>query len=679
MSYYEESTVGNRASVRLVGTAVMLLSAAACVLPAPQPEAGLLAYPEHVVEAVEHSVFEVVSPRADDSNIRYRSPIKESMVPYPLRDSPYNAFGTAFYVGEGLFVSAAHVFQLHHPRIETELYLRNSAGEIREVDNVTAYSTHKDFVVFTIRRPFSDQQALEVGDGQVNTRVYSIGGTWEDRLIIREGAIVSLVPDPMTGTPIYFDTTVPTSAGHSGGPLLNALGEVVGINLSANRHDDLFRALPIQEATPFRQRVAMIDHKIVYSWLHPEMYAEYDEPARAELPLDYKQLSGELRRINKRRLREALSLIYPEHEQEMFPFGRESRDTLVDEADEDLFEVAKKHDDGYWFWDSGEYEDDYYLRNGGYAESRNGFFTSVLRVEMPTNADMTDWWHNEERILDYVLNDVRLERPTNTYPVRVDSLGAPIATETIRDRWGRRWHHAVWEIPYDLSYLSTFIAPTPNGVWFLSLKLASNALDEWTNDMEAMLDFVRYPLSGTADQFATYATNVDLPDGAALTIDTVNGESEDSDVMIVDAGWGEIAVPDKLWDSLSSARISSTFDFYPVEDGYTMALDKIKIENPNGSEIEVLREVNPELYPGFGSDRTWNRIVDSAAVGTVSDEGWMAEYVPAHEGGLRSAAHAFRVRFSAPGSDTEETELLQSVVNRSKFHFDWEPGDATVE
>jgi hypothetical protein len=200
--------------------------------------------------------------------------------------------------------------------------------------------------------------------------------------------------------------------------------------------------------------------------------------------------------------------------------------------------------------------------------------------------------------------------------------------------------------------------------------------------MEAMLDFVRYPLAGTGDQFVNYSNNVDLPDAAAFSIDTIESaetQSQDSHVMMLDVGWGRIAIPEKVWDPLSSVRIESTFDFYPVDDGYAMALDRIEILSGDGSEIEILREVNPELYPGFGSDSMWNSIVDSTGVGTVSDEGWMAEYVPAHEDGLHSTSHAFRVRVSASAGDTQQTDMLQWVVDHSTFHFEWQPGSATVK
>lgn len=639
---------------------------------APQAEAGLLAYPAPVLRAARHSVFEVVLPVRDDSRVTYDTALQDHMIPFGQRAAEYRPIGTAFYVGDGLYVSAAHVFQLEYPNIDERIFLRSRQGQLVEVDQVVAFSSWSDFVVFTLTRAYADAEALPQVEGVLNTRVYSIGSARSDGLVIRDGVLINRVPDPETGKPLFLDTTVPVSAGHSGGPLLNEHGEVVGINIQANRQDDLFRAVPITDVLPFRRQYAVLDDPINYWWLVPDVYGRVTQPSRVPLPGNYLEVGELLKAVNDQRLSAALKQIYPDNAALFFPYGSAATNALVAQADNKYIEVATRHVDGLWYWDTAGYEDEFYPAEDGYVERVGDLFTEALRVELPPGQQTSEWWEEEERILEYALQGYRLQRDTVSLPLRVTSLGVPVVSRVINDRFDRPWRQAIWEIPFYESYLSALIAPTPNGFWFLFLELSNTEVVEWTNDMEVMLDFVRFPLSGSPKQWNEYLRLVEKkgPTGP-MSIGVASADEEIT--MNIDVEWARVVIPLSQFGPDSTMTIRATFDFVPNEGEFVMAIDELYVKSQAGHRISLRREVNPGHYPEHEPNQDWDDIALASTVGTVEELGWASQYIPDHKGNPFDVPNAVRVWLSLSGSDEGEKDVLQWVIDRSQFDLHWVP------
>src|SRR5688572_7082673 len=75
------------------------------------------------------AVFEVVIPRIEDKDIVYQEKLPEHLLPFKIRKSPFRGIGTAFALGANRFVSAAHVFDLHHSSQVRPVYIRDMDGK----------------------------------------------------------------------------------------------------------------------------------------------------------------------------------------------------------------------------------------------------------------------------------------------------------------------------------------------------------------------------------------------------------------------------------------------------------------------------------------------------------------------------------------------------------------------
>src|SRR5271169_4338949 len=102
------------------------------------------------VSVVSRNVFEVVLQKPDTDPFVYQERLPLELIPYSQRVDTKYSIGTSFAIGNGLFVSAAHVFSLESQTLREPLALRDSAGKVYPVGNVVAYSSRRDYVVFEV-------------------------------------------------------------------------------------------------------------------------------------------------------------------------------------------------------------------------------------------------------------------------------------------------------------------------------------------------------------------------------------------------------------------------------------------------------------------------------------------------------------------------------------------------
>lgn len=134
--------------------------------------------------------------------------------------------GSAFHIGEGVFVSAYHVTEGAE-----EVSLDLGEGSLR-----TAYIIHaneeKDLISYIISGP-TELESLEVAEKEplIGERVYAVGYHfgWDFLKMISTGIVSAKtkLPDSKVNL-IVFDAAI--NSGCSGGPLLNSEMEVIGVN-----------------------------------------------------------------------------------------------------------------------------------------------------------------------------------------------------------------------------------------------------------------------------------------------------------------------------------------------------------------------------------------------------------------------------------------------------------------
>ena len=81
---------------------------------------------------------------------------------------------------------------------------------------------------------------------QIDEPVFAVGNALGEGVVIRDGLLTSLTPEDQDGRWKWLRYSAATSPGNSGGPLLNAAGEVVGVVIGKSPGENLNYALPIE-------------------------------------------------------------------------------------------------------------------------------------------------------------------------------------------------------------------------------------------------------------------------------------------------------------------------------------------------------------------------------------------------------------------------------------------------
>ncbi len=139
-------------------------------------------------------------------------------------ESPTNgkALGSGFFIGKGKIVTNYHVIQGTN-KIQVKTY----DDKIYDVYTVIGYDTVLDIAILGINSE-NDSLTLSQAAPSVGEPVYALGspmgltGTLSSGIVSTSSRIFDQVD--------YIQTTASMSSGNSGGPLLNAYGQVIGIN-----------------------------------------------------------------------------------------------------------------------------------------------------------------------------------------------------------------------------------------------------------------------------------------------------------------------------------------------------------------------------------------------------------------------------------------------------------------
>src|SRR6185295_7280583 len=110
---------------------------------------------------------------------------------------------------------------------------------------VLKFSAHQDFVVFTARG-ITAQPLTATGTATVDAPVFAVGNALGEGVVIRDGLLTSMTPEDQDGRWKWLRYSAATSPGNSGGPLLNAAGQVIGVVIGKSPNDHLNYALPIE-------------------------------------------------------------------------------------------------------------------------------------------------------------------------------------------------------------------------------------------------------------------------------------------------------------------------------------------------------------------------------------------------------------------------------------------------
>ena len=192
------------AAVRIGGVAFLGLQLCASVLAAPlEPD---------IQRKVREATFEVVVPKPAEESIRYDKPWHE-LLPFQMRNDKYVSVGTAFAIGDHQFATAMHVLIASFGDSRGEPLLRDAAGKLYPIAQITKGSFDQDFAVFTLTDPPDLTAALELNERPaLNGTVYAVGNALGEGVVMREGNYTSDTPEEDSGRWSWMRFSAPISA-----------------------------------------------------------------------------------------------------------------------------------------------------------------------------------------------------------------------------------------------------------------------------------------------------------------------------------------------------------------------------------------------------------------------------------------------------------------------------------
>ena len=106
-----------------------------------------------LLPAIQAATFEVVAAKPEHDPLVYERPLPLDQTPFQERNDKYYSIGTAFAIGGGRYVTAAHVLLVGVNSLWGAPALRDNAGHVYRIGDVQKFSLEKDFVVFTLVDP----------------------------------------------------------------------------------------------------------------------------------------------------------------------------------------------------------------------------------------------------------------------------------------------------------------------------------------------------------------------------------------------------------------------------------------------------------------------------------------------------------------------------------------------
>jgi hypothetical protein len=200
------------------------------------------------VSQLSQGVFQVVVPRVEDDGVKYKEPLPFDLLPYEVRNDKFVSIGTAFAISPTRFVTAAHLFAIPLKTSIEHYYLRNASGVPHEIGTVTKFSQYRDLVEFTLIDSPANVVPLDIRkDVKIGELVRTVGNAHGEGVILRDGLLTSLTPEPVDGRWKFLRFSAPASPGNSGGPLVDSQGRALGVVVRKSGAENLNFAVPIDE------------------------------------------------------------------------------------------------------------------------------------------------------------------------------------------------------------------------------------------------------------------------------------------------------------------------------------------------------------------------------------------------------------------------------------------------
>lgn len=419
------------------------------------------------IKKYKKGIFEVVTLKLEDTTI-YKEEFPHDLIPFHIRNDKYHSVGTAFLVGSKTFVSAAHVFSIGQRSLLSKKFaLRDSDGNIFEIENVEKFSNYRDFIQFTVKQDtadyhsFSFAKLFEAGD-----TIYAAGNALGEGVIFRKGTLTSFTFEPVNGLWKDIRFSAAASPGNSGGPLLNLNGEVVGIVTKKSNNENLNYAFPINDFEAFSGKEAEFFNNqmgeyesgknITYAW-----------DFKTSLPKSILKLRAEAEADFLKRLQTGRDEFVQKYNADIFPNHPKVPAYLKHQGSNSSLAIIDANGNGKWSLYKAQDQSRIKITNNQslwYSTNDNILGDYQFFLEKPESMSLSEFVASPKTVLDTFLVSVQWNRTVADMPVYIESYGEPTTTEQHTDNYGRVWMKAVWFDNYADQGIMIYCLPNPRGV-----------------------------------------------------------------------------------------------------------------------------------------------------------------------------------------------------------------------
>ncbi|MGN6513177.1 MAG: S1 family peptidase [Lysobacteraceae bacterium] len=578
----------------------------ALVLAGLAPAAFAASLDPAVLPAIQQATFEVVAAKPDKDPLQYDKPLPLELIPFQERNDKYYSVGTAFAIGDGRYVTAAHVLLVGANSLWGPPALRDSQGRVYAIDQVRKFSLERDFVEFTLaEQPNQAALAMDTTPAQGQT-VFSVGNAYGTGVVIRDGLYTSDTPEEQDGRWKWMRFSAPASPGNSGGPLVDQAGKVIGVVLAKSPNENLNYALPIAIVRDAPE-AASIDRRVPYQFDVFDTRSSNAFKAGFALPLPLAGFFRQYQQLVDRFVDGELKALLAKEPERTFPNGPGSVEMLNSIASMgDFPRLVVRDDSGKWGLAS-EQSEDYKLSANGYVTVGTYGKNMLFHLRRPDDVAADALYADPKRSMDLLLRTGFAKRSVGGQNVQITSMGEPTRADVHVDAWGRRWNVWEWPLPYANAMVIVAALPVPDGYVGITRYAAATQEHDQRINLLALTDFTYANYDGTFAQWRDFMRHADLLPaamaGARLQIEDGKRFLYASPRMGVDYGPALQAIaPDSM--------LTLGFAFYP--DHGKVVWDVAELwASARGTEdnyIAVVRSLAPP--PGLDDDtrNEWDRL-----------------------------------------------------------------------
>jgi len=611
---------------------------------------------------IRAATFEVVVAKNEPAAVKYEKPLPLELLPFQERNDHYWSIGTAFAIAPGRYASAAHVYSASVGGPFGPVSIRDAAGNVYPIREVTRYSEAEDFVVFAVDGTPPGTVLPTSTTYAIDAPVFAVGNALGEGVIARDGLLNSMTPEAIDGRWKWLRFSAATSPGNSGGPLLDAQGRIIGIVIGMSPNENLNFALPIDRVLSDRGTTARFEFRGTYRWPHLRDPVIADFRRDTPLPLPAAQFSKWLLSLTAQLMDQQRAQLLADPSVDLFPRGDADAVLATQVRSSDPRLIVQGRD---LAWETGEVSAEHQVtlpERGRVWLADTGSQVSLFRVSDPTAAGARAA-DDPQVLMERLLKVFRLTRAVGTQAIRITSFGPPLSDRRFVDRFGRPWICNAWTLGYaDMSIVTASLV-TPDGRLGFASVGSGRQVAALTGNLQMLADQLQVAFEGTLPQWEAFLA---ARESRAAVFDAVNVRRDPGGNFRFDTQRFTVDLPSKVMvvDDRSHLKVMTSYLLQDAQLAWDVTGLDLHNDGIADTTLRVERQSRPGPQAGKKAQARWEQMstltgdfVPTAGMDSKLKEFWIRVVAPSQGGtGADQAAALYEILF-----DTTEPKLPREL------------------